>query len=75
MIPVEEISETKPISVYGMDSLVAVEMRNWLFKEMDATISILELLANQPLVSLAAKIAKGCKLVDLATAKSGEDQA
>ena len=74
MIPVEEISETKPISVYGMDSLVAVEMRNWLFKEMDATISILELLTNQPLVSLAAKIAKGCKLFDLATAKSGGDQ-
>ena len=75
MIPVEEISETKPISVYGMDSLVAVEMRNWLFKEMDATIPILELLANQPIVSLAAKIAKGCKLIDLATTKSGEDQA
>ena len=75
MIPVEEISETKPISVYGMDSLVAVEMRNWLFKEMDATIPILELLANQPIVSLAAKIAKGCKLIDLGTTKSGEDQA
>ena len=76
MIPAEEISETKPISVYGMDSLVAVEMRNWLFKEMDATIPILELLANQPLVSLAGKIAKGCKLINLATAtaKSGEDQ-
>ena len=75
MIPVEEISETKPISVYGMDSLVAVEMRNWLFKEMDATIPILELLANQPIVSLAAKIAKGCKLIDLGITKNGEDQA
>ena len=69
MIPVEEISESQPISVYGMDSLVAVEMRNWLFKEMDVTIPILELLANEPLVCLAGKIAKGCKLIDLATVK------
>lgn len=69
MTPVEDISETKPMSEYGMDSLVAVEMRNWLFKEMDATISILELLANQPLLSLATKIAKGCKLIDPAIAR------
>lgn len=74
MTPVEDISETKPISEYGMDSLVAVEMRNWLFKEMDATIPILELLANQPILSLAAKIAKGCKLIDPAVVKSEEDQ-
>lgn len=55
------------------DSIVAVEMRNWLFKEMDATIPILELLANQPLLSLAAKIAKGCKLIDPAIARSKEE--
>lgn len=73
MTPVEDISETKPISEYGMDSLVAVEMRNWLFKEMDATIAILELLANQPLRSLATKIAKGSKLIDPAVARSEDD--
>ena len=74
MTPVEDISETKPMSEYGMDSLVAVEMRNWLFKEMDTTIPILELLANQSLLSLAAKIVKGCKLVDPAIVRGvGEE--
>ena len=74
MIPAEDMSETKPMSEYGMDSLVAVEMRNWLFKEMDATIPILELLANQSLLSLAAKIAKGCKLIDPAVVRNVEEE-
>ena len=74
MIPVEEISEATPISEFGMDSLVAVEMRNWLFREMDATVPILELLANNPLAALATKIAKRSKLVDSAVlAKSVEE--
>lgn len=74
MIAVEDISEMKPMSDYGMDSLVAVEMRNWLFKELDATIPILELLANQPLLSLAGKISKGSKLIDPATVMSAEEK-
>ena len=70
MTPAEKISKTKPMSDYGMDSLVAVEMRNWLFKEMDTAIPILELLANQPLLSLAAKVAIGCKLINPGLAKN-----
>lgn len=74
MIPVEDISEARPISEFGMDSLVAVEMRNWLFREMDATVPILELLANNPLTALATKIARRSKLVNPAIlAKSGEE--
>ena len=74
MISVDEISEARPISEFGMDSLVAVEMRNWLFREMDATVPKLELLANNPLAALATKIAKRSKLVDsIVLAKSGEE--
>ena len=74
MIPVEDISETRPMSDFGMDSLVAVEMRNWLFREMDSTVPILELLANNPLSALAMKIAKRSKLVNPAVlAKGGEE--
>ena len=71
MIPVEDISELKPITEYGMDSLVAVEMRNWLFKELDATMTILELLANNPLKSLAMKITKRSRLIDPAMVAQG----
>lgn len=71
MIPVEDISELKPITEFGMDSLVAVELRNWLFKELDATMTILELLANNPLSSLALKVTKRSRLVDPAIAAQG----
>lgn len=74
MIPAEDISEARPISEFGMDSLVAVEMGNWLFREMDATVPILELLANSPLTALATKIAKRSKIVNPAVlAKSAEE--
>ncbi|PVH89083.1 putative polyketide synthase [Cadophora sp. DSE1049] len=64
MIPPEDISPSQPMSAYGMDSLVAVEMRNWLFREMDSTVPILELLANNSLLQLSNKIVKRSKLVD-----------
>lgn len=63
MVATEEISSKRCMPDYGMDSLVAVEMRNWVFREMDATISILELLANTPLEELAEKIVRRSKLV------------
>jgi hypothetical protein len=43
--------------------LVAIEMCNRLFREMEATISILELLANAPLEELAENIVRRSKLV------------
>ena len=64
MIPLEDISSAKSMSEYGIDSLVAVEMRNWLLRELDSTLPILELLANVSLLQLSMKIVKKSKLVD-----------
>lgn len=65
MIPVEDIGTDRPLSEYGMDSLVAVEMRNWIGREMDATIPILELMANEPLHQLASNILAKSSLVNI----------
>ncbi|KAH7398011.1 putative polyketide synthase [Cadophora sp. MPI-SDFR-AT-0126] len=62
MIPAEDISETKSMAEYGMDSLVAVEMRNWLIRECDCTMPILELLANVGLRELSGRILRKSKL-------------
>ncbi|TVY83944.1 Reducing polyketide synthase [Lachnellula suecica] len=64
MIATDDIHSSRPMSDYGIDSLVAVEIRNWLFREMDAVISILELLANNSLLSLSTGIVKRSKLID-----------
>ena len=65
MVPLEEINPSKSMLDYGMDSLVAVEMRNWLLRELDATVPILELMANSTsLRALSSNIVKKSKLVD-----------
>lgn len=62
MIPVEDINADRSMSEYGMDSLVAVEMRNWLIRDLDAVVPILELLANVSLRQLAGRILRRSKL-------------
>jgi hypothetical protein len=61
MIALEDISANKSMADYGMDSLVAVEMRNWLIRELDATMPILELLASTSLLELSRKIVQKSK--------------
>lgn len=65
-IPVENVSSTNPMAEYGIDSLVAVEMRNWIIREMDSTVPILELLANNSLLQLSGIIAQRSRLVNVA---------
>ncbi|KGO74480.1 Acyl transferase/acyl hydrolase/lysophospholipase [Penicillium italicum] len=55
-IPVENINPSNPVSEYGVDSHVAVELRNWISRVMDCTIPILEILARS-MSELSHKIA------------------
>ncbi|KAI1144225.1 putative polyketide synthase [Hypoxylon sp. FL0543] len=42
----DDIDTLKPLSMYGVDSLVGVELRNWFEKELGVKISIFELLGT-----------------------------
>jgi hypothetical protein len=64
-VGVEHVNVRNPISDYGIDSLVAVEIRNWISKDLGSTVPILELLANNPLSQLAMKIAQRSRLVQV----------
>lgn len=64
MVPQEDISTSKPLSIYGLDSLVAVEMRNWISKQFDCTFPILELLANTSMATVAQRMAGKSRLLD-----------
>lgn len=52
MTPVEDIDLEKPLAAYGMDSLVAVQIRNWIANEMAANIPALEFIASASLAGL-----------------------
>lgn len=70
LLPTEDLSNDRPLSEYGIDSLVAVEMRNWLFREMEVAVSILELLANMTIMQLAEKLIKRSKIISAELSKS-----
>lgn len=48
---------------YGVDSLVAVGLRAWAFKDLKCDLSIFDILGNEPLSVLAAKIAEKSPLI------------
>ncbi|KAJ9249689.1 hypothetical protein DTO195F2_8426 [Paecilomyces variotii] len=61
------IQEQETLSDYGTDSLVAVEMRNWIFKEFEAAVTILELLANKSLLLFSKKVCTRSRVLDFTT--------
>ena len=58
MIPAEDIVPSKPIVDYGLDSLVSVEIRNWIARELGAKMQLLEVLNSSSLRALAATIVR-----------------
>jgi zearalenone synthase (highly reducing iterative type I polyketide synthase) len=58
-----DIDVTKPLHVYGVDSLMAVDLRAWFLTKLKAEISLFEILSGGSIQLLADKIAKASKLV------------
>ncbi|KAK1777236.1 acyl transferase domain-containing protein [Copromyces sp. CBS 386.78] len=55
-IEVANLDATRNITSYGLDSLTAIELRNWIAKELRANLQILELLSSGTVNDLAAII-------------------
>ncbi|KAJ5621531.1 hypothetical protein N7528_006314 [Penicillium herquei] len=68
MIPVDEIALDKPPSVYGVDSLVAVELRNMLVLQAACDISIFSILQSVSLAALALDVVGKSAHFEVATA-------
>ncbi|KAH6844487.1 polyketide synthase, partial [Chaetomium sp. MPI-CAGE-AT-0009] len=60
-IAVENLDAARNITSYGLDSLTAIELRNWIAKELHANLQILELLSSGTLNDLAALIVQKTK--------------
>ena len=73
MIAVEDVDTKKPVVAYGLDSLVAVELRNWITADLDANVPLMELMNSPSIESLARKIATRSKSVHHSTLPDGKD--
>lgn len=66
-IPVDDVEESKALSSYGVDSLVAIEFRTWVMKALGAEIPLLELLGSSSISVLASRIAMQSRHVKFRT--------
>jgi hypothetical protein len=65
-VPLEDLDPSRPVNTYGVDSLIAVELRNFIFREIKADISIFDILSSIPLAILSSTIAGSSTLVQAA---------
>ncbi len=72
MIAIEDVDTKKPVVAYGLDSLVAVELRNWITTDLDANVPLMELMNSPSIGSLMGKIASKSKSVDRSTFADGK---
>lgn len=66
MTPVTEIDLSKPPAHYGVDSLIAVELRNMLVLQAAADISIFDILQIGSLAALATTVAEKSRHLEAA---------
>lgn len=57
-VEAEDINSHKGFSEYGVDSLMAVELRNWVQKDFNASISVFEIMSTQSINEVGALVVK-----------------
>lgn len=54
----DDVDPSKPLSEYGVDSLMAVELRNWIGKDFHASVAVFDILGGTPISSIADLVAE-----------------
>lgn len=72
-IPVESIDPGQSMATYGFDSLAAVELRNWLFREAKADVAVFDVLGKTSLMELASDVALKSPLLSSVIRKEAEE--
>lgn len=63
MLEAEDMDVTRSLANYALDSLVAIEVRNYITREFEANLQVLELLSSGSIEMLAKTIVGKSKLV------------
>ncbi|KAL4911017.1 hypothetical protein BDW74DRAFT_172471 [Aspergillus multicolor] len=61
-VPLKNLDASKPMNQYGVDSLVAVELRNWFKWKLDADIAVFEMMGKVSFEEMG-RVAAGKSLV------------
>lgn len=71
-IPKENFDVDRPLHSYGVDSLVAMELRNWFLKVLKVEVSVFEVLGGSSTQSLAATVAQKLHIASSTNDVTGE---
>ncbi|KAI3395544.1 hypothetical protein diail_1206 [Diaporthe ilicicola] len=62
-VDVSNLDAARPLHAYGVDSLVAVELRSWIAKELKAEVSVFDMTNASSISQVATTTAEKSKLV------------
>ncbi|KAL9600828.1 MAG: hypothetical protein Q9179_003083 [Wetmoreana sp. 5 TL-2023] len=74
-VPEADIEKDKPVHAYGVDSLVAVEIRYWFLKEFKAEVAVFDILGSESLAQLSLLAAQKSEYLQASLADEKEDGA
>ncbi|KAK7920492.1 polyketide synthase [Apiospora marii] len=72
-IPIEDIDAGKPIHAYGVDSLVAMEFRNYIGSDCGCEIAVLDIMGNKSIQVLSRDIANDSRLTRFTKEEKAEE--
>ena len=61
-IPSADIETTRPLHAYGVDSLLAVELRSWVAREFKSDVAVFELMGARNFAAVASIVASKSQL-------------
>ncbi|RAK93462.1 putative polyketide synthase [Aspergillus costaricaensis CBS 115574] len=57
-IPATAIERDSPLHAHGIDSLVAVDMKNWFMNEIGANFTVFDIMSNSPITQMSVMAAE-----------------
>ncbi|KAI9695597.1 MAG: Type I Iterative PKS [Bogoriella megaspora] len=70
-IPEEDVNLSEPVHTFGVDSLVAVELRFWFASEIKADVSVFNILGNNSIAKLGMLAAEKSEFFGKSSAEVG----
>jgi acyl carrier protein len=56
-VPTSDINSTRPLHTYGVDSLLAVELRNWFGKELRSDVAVFDIMGAESITTMSELVA------------------